>query len=74
MERGKRMSHPPFPRGATSEEVRLVQRIQQVGSQQRDQVVRQTLSDAMDMLVELIEDRARRHALDDQWDRPHYEG
>ena len=65
------MGHPPFPRGATSEEVRLVQRIHQVGSQPRDKVVRQTLSDAMEMLVELIEDRARRHALDDQWDRPH---
>ena len=68
------MDHPPFPKGATSEEVRLVQKIHQVGSQQRDQVVRQTLSDAMEMLVELIEERARRHALDDQWDRPHDEG
>jgi hypothetical protein len=68
------MSHPPFPKGATSEEVRLVQKIHQVGSQQQDQVVRQTLSDAMEMLVELIEDRARRHALDDQWDGHHDEG
>jgi hypothetical protein len=68
------MGHPPFPKGATSEEVRLVQKIHQVGSQQQDRVVRQTLSDAMEMLVELIEERARRHALDDQWDRPHDEG
>jgi hypothetical protein len=68
------MGHPPFPKGATSEEVWLVQKIHQVGSQQSDQVVRRTLSDAMEMLVELIEDRARRHALDDQWDRLHDEG
>jgi Circularly permutated YpsA SLOG family len=68
------MGHPPFPKGATSEEVRLVQQIHQVGSQQQDRVVRQTLSDAMEMLVELIEDRARRHSHDDQWDRPHDEG
>jgi hypothetical protein len=68
------MGHPPFPKGATSEEVQLVQRIHQVGSQQRDQVVRQTLSDAMEMLVELIEARARRHDLDDHWDGPHDEG
>jgi hypothetical protein len=68
------MDHPPFPKEATSEEVRLVQKIHQVGGQQQDRVVRQTLSDAMVMLVELIEERARRHALDDQWDRPHDEG
>jgi hypothetical protein len=68
------MGHPPFPKGATSEEVQLVQRIHQVGSQQQDQVVRRTLSDAMEMLVELIEARALRHALDEQWDRPHDEG
>lgn len=68
------MDHPPFPRGATSEEVRLVQRIHQVGSQQQHQVVRRTLSDAMEMLAELIEARARRHALDEQWDQPHDEG
>jgi hypothetical protein len=68
------MGHPPFPKGATSEEVRLVQRIHQVGGQQQDQVVRRTLSDAMEMLVELIEDRARRNALDEPWDGPHDEG
>jgi hypothetical protein len=68
------MDHPPFPKGATSEEVRLVQKIHQVGSQQQDRVVRRTLSDALEMLVKLIEDRARRHALDEQWDRPHDEG
>ncbi len=68
------MGHPPFPKGATSEEVQLVQQIHQVGSQQQDRVVRQTLSDALAMLVELIEDRARRHALEEQWDRPHDEG
>jgi hypothetical protein len=68
------MGHPPFPKGATSEEVRLVQKIHQVGDQQQDRVVCQTLSDALEMLVELIEDRARRRALDDHWDRPHDEG
>jgi hypothetical protein len=68
------MDHPPFPKGATSEEVRLVQKIHQVGSQQQDRVVRRTLSDALEMLVELIEDRARRHGLDEQWDRPPDEG
>jgi hypothetical protein len=62
------MGHPPFPKGATSEEVRLVQKIHQVGSQQRDQVVRQTLSDALEMLVELIEDRARRREFEEQVD------
>jgi hypothetical protein len=67
------MGHLPFLKGATSEEVRLVQQIHQVGSQQQDRVVRQTLSDALEMLVELIENRARRHAVDDQWDRLHDE-
>jgi hypothetical protein len=62
------MGHPPFPKGATSEEVRLVQEIHQVGSQQQDRVVRQTLSDALEMLVELIEERGRRREFEDQVD------
>jgi hypothetical protein len=62
------MDHPPFPKEATSEEVRLVQKIHQVGGQQRDQVVRQTLFDAMEMLVELIEERGRRREFEAQVD------
>jgi hypothetical protein len=65
------MGHPPFPKGATSEEVRLVQRIHQVGGQQQDQVVRRTLSDAMEMLVELIEELGKRRDIVEQWDMPH---
>jgi hypothetical protein len=62
------MGHPPFPKGATSEEVRLVRKIHQVGSQQQDRVVRQTLSDALEMLVELIEERGRRREFEDRVD------
>ena len=68
------MNHPPFPRGATAREIQAVQHLHQVADRNKEPEVRRALSGALELIVELIEDRARRHALDEQWDGPHDEG
>jgi hypothetical protein len=61
------MSHPPFPRGATAREIRAVQHLHQVADRHKEPEVRRALSGAVELIVELIEDRARRE-FEDQVD------
>ncbi len=68
------MSHPPFPRGATAREIQAVEHLHHVADRHKEPEVRRVLSGALELIVVLIEDRARRHALAEQWDRPHDEG
>ncbi len=65
------MGHPPFIRGATRLEQDAVSRIYHVADRHREPDIRAALSEAVDLIVELIEDRGRRRALDDRWDGPH---
>jgi hypothetical protein len=65
------MGHPPFPRGATGPEIGIIQRLHQVADLHRDPEVRAALSGAIELIVDLIEERGKRRSLDDQWDRPH---
>jgi hypothetical protein len=67
------MSHPEFPRGATAREIQAVQHLHQVADRHKEPEVRRALSGAVELIVELIEERAKRRALDGQWDRPHDE-
>jgi hypothetical protein len=62
------MGHPPFPKGATSEEVRLGQRIHQVADRHKEPEVRRALFGAVELIVELIEERGRRREFEDQVD------
>lgn len=65
------MGHPRFPKGATGAELATVQRLHRVADLHREPEVRSALSDALDLIVELIEDRARRRSMADRWDGPH---
>lgn len=65
------MSHPPFPRGATSAEIGVIDRLHRVADRHREPEVRSALSGALDLIVELIEARGKRRDFDEQWDRPH---
>jgi hypothetical protein len=69
-----RMSHSPFPRGATAREIQAVEHLHQVADRHKEPEVRRALSGAVELIVELIEDRFSRRGLDDQWDCPHDEG
>jgi hypothetical protein len=68
------MNHLRFPRGATAREIQTVQHLHYVADRHKEPEVRRALSGAVELIVELIEDRFSRRALDDQWDRPHDEG
>ncbi len=68
------MNHSPSPRGATGREIQAVEHVHHVADRHKEPEVRRVLSGAIELIVELIEERARRHALDEQWDRPHDEG
>ena len=65
------MSHPPFPRGATGPEIDVIQRLHRVADRSRDPQDRSALSDAVDLLVELIEARMSRRGFDAGYDVPH---
>jgi hypothetical protein len=65
------MNHPPFPKGATAREIRAVQHLHQVADRHQEPEVRRALSGALDLIVELIEDRGKRRDIDEQWDMPH---
>jgi hypothetical protein len=68
------MNHPPFPRGATAREIQAVEHLHQVADRHKEPEVRRALSGAVDLIVELIEERLKRRDLDGHWDRPHDEG
>jgi hypothetical protein len=59
-----RMSHPPFPRGATAREIQAVQHLHHVADRHKEPEVRRALSGA----VELIEERGRRREFETQVD------
>jgi hypothetical protein len=64
------MSHTPFPRGATAREIQAVQQLHHVADRHKEPEVRRALSGAVELIVELIEERGRRRHLDGQWDQP----
>lgn len=65
------MSHPPFPSGATSPEIATIQRLHWTADRHREPEVRKSLGEALDLVVELIEDRGKRRDFQERWDRPH---
>ena len=65
------MNHPPFPKGATPREIRAVEHLHQVADRHQEPEVRRALSGAVDLIVELIEERFKCRDLAEQWDRPH---
>lgn len=65
------MGHPRFVRGATRPEQETVNRLYHVADRHREPEVRSALSDALDLIAELIEERGRRRTLDQQWDGTH---
>jgi hypothetical protein len=65
------MGHPPFVKGATRLEQETVNRLYHVASIHREPEVRSALSAAVELIVELIEERGKRREVDDVWDRPH---
>jgi hypothetical protein len=67
------MNHPPFPKGATGPEIAKIQRLHQVADVHREPEVRSALSGAVELIIELIEDRGRRRDLAELHDRPHDE-
>jgi hypothetical protein len=60
------MSHPPFPRGATAREIQAVQHLHQVADRHNEPEVRRALSGAVELIVELIEQRGRRREFEAQ--------
>jgi hypothetical protein len=60
------MSHPPFPRGATAREIQAVEHFHQVADRHREPEVRRALSGAVELIVELIEERGRRREFETQ--------
>jgi hypothetical protein len=68
------MNHPPFPRGSTGREIQAVEHLHQVADRHKEPEARQARFGALELIIELIEDRARRHAFADHWDRPRDEG
>lgn len=65
------MNHPPSPKNAPAREIQAVQHLHQVADRHREPEVRRALSGALDLIVELIEDRGKRRDIDEPWDRPH---
>jgi hypothetical protein len=63
-----RMSHPPFPRGAIAREIQAVRHLHQVADRHREPEVRRALSGAVELIVELIEERGRRRQFEAQVD------
>jgi hypothetical protein len=61
-----RMSHPEFPRGATAREIQAVQHLHQVADRHKEPEVRRALSGAVELIVELIEERSRRREFEEQ--------
>jgi hypothetical protein len=59
------MGHPPFPRGATAREIQAVQHLHQVADRHNETEVKRALSGAVELIVELIEERAKRRILDE---------
>jgi hypothetical protein len=66
--RGTPMNHPPFPKGATPREIQAVQHLQQVADRNKEPEVQRALSGALDLIVELIEERGRRREFEDRAD------
>lgn len=64
------MGHPQFPRGATGPEIQVLERLHRVADRHREPEVREALSDAVDLLVELIETRMSRRGFDASYDVP----
>jgi hypothetical protein len=62
------MSHPPFPRGATAREIQAVQQLHHVADRHDQPEVRRALCGAVELIVELIEERARRRQFEAQVD------
>jgi hypothetical protein len=62
------MNHPPFPRGATAREIRAVQDLHQVADRLKEPEVRRALCGAVELIVELIEERGRRREFEAQVD------
>jgi hypothetical protein len=64
------MGHAPFPGGATGTEIATIQRLHRTAERHQEPEVREALTGALGLIVELIEDRGRRRDLGDQWDQP----
>jgi hypothetical protein len=62
------MSHLPFPRGTTAREIQAVEHLHHVADRHREPEVRRALSGAVDLIVELIEERGRRREFETQVD------
>ncbi len=62
------MTLPPFLRGATAREIQAAQNLHRVADQHREPEVRQALSVALELIVELIEESARRCGIEGQID------
>jgi hypothetical protein len=65
------MGHPRFPSGAKGREILAIQRLHQVADRHREPEVRSALSEAVELIVALIEERGKRRILAEQWDQPH---
>jgi hypothetical protein len=58
-----RMNHPPFLKGGTVREIQAVQNLHQIADSHSEPEVRQALSGALELIVELIEERGKRRDL-----------
>lgn len=67
---GREIAHPPNPKGATSRELADVQRLHRATGTGDVAELRRGLSDAVELIVELIEDRMSRRQFDASYDVP----
>ena len=62
------MGHAPFPPGATGPEIQVIQKLHRAACRHPEPEVRSALSEAVDLIVELIEDRISRRGFDARYD------
>ena len=62
------ISHPPTPRGATSQELQVIQRLHRAATTSVDEANCPVMLEGVNLLVEMILARNRRQSLTDHWD------
>ena len=68
-----KIDHPPNPRGATTRELGIVQRLHRAATTSDDQGSRPAMIEGLELLLDLIEGRNRRQDFLEHCDRPHDE-
>jgi hypothetical protein len=66
-------NHPPFVKGATSKEQSIINEAFHLAEVMPDRRHVGPIRDAVDLIVDLIENRGKRQRFDEHCDRPHEE-